>query len=35
MNIEYEGIKAILFDSGHTLNRPKTNHWFIPPRLTN
>lgn len=26
-------IKAILFDSGDTLNRPKTGHWFIPPHF--
>lgn len=33
MNIKYENIKAILFDSGWTLNVPKTGHWFITPRF--
>jgi putative hydrolase of the HAD superfamily len=27
-------IKAILFDSGDTLNHPKSGHWFIPPTFT-
>ncbi len=27
------GIKAVLFDSGRVLNKPKTGHWFIPPRF--
>jgi putative hydrolase of the HAD superfamily len=31
MNIS--GIKAILFDSGHTLNMPRTGHWFITPNF--
>jgi putative hydrolase of the HAD superfamily len=31
--IEASRIKAILFDSGHVLNRPKTGHWFIPPNF--
>lgn len=26
-----ENIKAILFDSGRTLNVPRTGHWFITP----
>jgi putative hydrolase of the HAD superfamily len=26
-------VKAILFDSGHVLNKPKTGNWFIPPRF--
>lgn len=26
-------IKAILFDSGRTLNVPKTGHWFITPKF--
>ncbi|WP_297637591.1 HAD-IA family hydrolase [uncultured Clostridium sp.] len=26
-------IKAILFDSGRTLNIPKTGNWFIPPNF--
>lgn len=26
-------IKAILFDSGHTLNYPRTGNWFIPPNF--
>lgn len=25
--------KAILFDSGRVLNRPKTGYWFIPPNF--
>lgn len=31
MNIS--GAKAILFDSGHTLNMPRTGHWFITPNF--
>ena len=27
------GIKAILFDSGRTLNVPRTGHWFITPNF--
>ena len=27
-----ENIKAILFDSGRTLNIPRTGHWFITPK---
>lgn len=27
------GIKAILFDSGRTLNIPRTGHWFITPNF--
>jgi putative hydrolase of the HAD superfamily len=28
-----ENIKAILFDSGRTLNVPSTGHWFITPKF--
>jgi len=28
-------IKAILFDSGRTLNAPRTGHWFITPNFFN
>lgn len=28
-------IKAILFDSGRTLNIPRTGHWFITPEFFN
>lgn len=28
-------IKAILFDSGRTLNIPRTGHWFITPNFFN
>ncbi|MEG0307003.1 MAG: HAD-IA family hydrolase [Clostridium sp.] len=28
-----DGIKAILFDSGRTLNVPRTGHWFITPNF--
>jgi len=28
----YPNCTAILFDSGDTLNRPKSGHWFLPPR---
>ncbi len=28
-------IKAILFDSGRTLNVPRTGHWFITPNFIN
>lgn len=31
---EYD-IKAILFDSGRTLNIPRTGHWFITPEFYN
>ncbi|MBU3144027.1 HAD family hydrolase [Clostridium sp. CF012] len=31
--IETEKIKAILFDSGRVLNRPRTGHWFMPPNF--
>lgn len=27
------GVKGILFDSGHTLNAPRTGHWFITPNF--
>lgn len=30
---DFNRIKAILFDSGHTLNRPKTWHWFVTPKF--
>ena len=29
----FSNIKAILFDSGHTLNYPRTGNWFIPPNF--
>jgi len=29
-----QAIKAILLDSGRTLNFPRTGHWFIPPNFT-
>ena len=28
-----KNIKAILFDSGRVLNRPRTGHWFMPPNF--
>ena len=28
-------VKAILFDSGRTLNTPRTGHWFITPNFFN
>jgi putative hydrolase of the HAD superfamily len=28
-----KNIKAILFDSGRTLNFPRTGHWFITPKF--
>lgn len=31
----YKNIKAILFDSGRTLNVPRTGHWFITPNFFN
>lgn len=31
--IDTKNIKAILFDSGRVLNRPKTGHWFMPPNF--
>lgn len=31
--IEFNNIKAILFDSGRTLNIPRTGHWFITPNF--
>ena len=31
--INTKNIKAILFDSGHVLNRPRTGHWFMPPNF--
>ncbi len=30
-----DNIKAILFDSGRTLNVPRTGHWFITPNFFN
>lgn len=30
---KYSNVKAILFDSGHTLNYPRTGNWFIPPNF--
>lgn len=31
--MEMSGIKAIIFDSGRTLNVPTTGHWFITPNF--
>ena len=31
--IDTKNIKAILFDSGRTLNIPRTGHWFITPKF--
>jgi len=31
--MDMNGIKAILFDSGRTLNVPRTGHWFITPNF--
>ena len=31
--MDMKGVKAILFDSGRTLNVPRTGHWFITPNL--
>ncbi len=31
--MEMEGIKAIIFDSGNTLNIPRTGHWFVTPNF--
>ena len=33
--MDMNGIKAILFDSGRTLNIPSTGHWFITPNFVN
>lgn len=33
MNIDMDSVKAILFDSGRTLNVPRTGHWFITPNF--
>ena len=33
--MEMNGIKAILFDSGRTLNISSTGHWFITPNFKN
>ena len=33
--MKINGIKAILFDSGRTLNIPSTGHWFITPNFRN
>ncbi|MCB2354230.1 HAD-IA family hydrolase [Clostridium estertheticum] len=30
-----KGVKAIIFDSGRTLNVPTTGHWFITPNFYN
>lgn len=30
-----KNVKAILFDSGRTLNVPRTGHWFITPNFIN
>lgn len=29
--MDISNVKAILFDSGRTLNVPRTGHWFITP----
>lgn len=31
--VNMNSIKAILFDSGRTLNAPRTGHWFITPNF--
>ncbi|MBZ9634116.1 HAD family hydrolase [Clostridium sp. FP1] len=31
--IDTQNIKAVLFDSGRVLNRPRTGHWFMPPNF--
>jgi putative hydrolase of the HAD superfamily len=31
--IDVSRIKAILFDSGRVLNRPRTGNWFLPPKF--
>jgi putative hydrolase of the HAD superfamily len=31
--IDTKNIKAILFDSGRVLNKPRTGHWFMPPNF--
>lgn len=33
MNIDWHNIRAVLFDSGDTLNRPSTGNWFITPNF--
>lgn len=33
--IDVNKIKAILFDSGHVLNGPRTGNWFLPPKFFN
>ena len=33
--MEFGDVKAILFDSGRTLNIPRTGHWFITPNFFN
>jgi putative hydrolase of the HAD superfamily len=33
--MEMNHIKAIIFDSGRTLNIPRTGHWFITPNFFN
>lgn len=33
--MDMSNIKAILFDSGRTLNVPSTGHWFITPNFFN
>ncbi|HCQ90391.1 MAG TPA: HAD family hydrolase, partial [Clostridium sp.] len=33
--MEMKGVKAIIFDSGRTLNVPRTGHWFITPNFFN
>lgn len=31
--VDMDSVKAILFDSGRTLNVPRTGHWFITPNF--
>lgn len=31
--LKTKNLKAILFDSGRVLNKPRTGHWFIPPNF--
>lgn len=33
--IDFNSIRAILFDSGRVLNHPRTGHWFVPPNFFN
>lgn len=31
--MDMNNVKTILFDSGRTLNAPRTGHWFITPNF--